>query len=103
VSNLLLNAIQALAGRGGHVDISASRIARAGRDWLLITVTDDGPGIPGDLRDRIFEPFETTKAAGSGLGLSIVREIARAHGGDVVLAPDAAGTLFVLELPWAPS
>ena len=103
VSNLILNAVQAQGGEGGEVLVSAERVAGPGEGTLRISVADDGPGVPEALRERIFEPFETTKASGSGLGLSLVREIARGHGGDVRLAARATGSLFELDLPWAPS
>ena len=62
---------------------------------IQIDVTDDGPGIPPDVMDRIFSPFFTTKPQGSGLGLAIVRKIVDAHDGriDVSAAP-AGGTRF---------
>ena len=104
VSNLVLNAIQSLAGRpGGTVMVEAARVAGPSGDRLVIGVRDDGPGVPVAQRERIFEPFETTKASGSGLGLSIVREIARGHGGEVRLVASPTGAHFELDLPWAPS
>lgn len=103
VSNLILNAVQALGGEGGEVLVTAERVTGPGQDTLRITVADDGPGVPEAHRERIFEPFETTKASGGGLGLSLVREIAHGHGGDVQLVSRASGSLFELDLPWAPS
>lgn len=104
VSNLLLNAIQSTAGMPlASIRIETKRIGEAPRTTLRVTVGDNGPGVPPALGERIFEPFETTRTSGSGLGLSIVREIARAHGGNVVLAPSVAGSLFVLEVPWRES
>jgi two-component system OmpR family sensor kinase len=72
---------------------------------VRLVVEDDGPGIPPDLRERIFERF--VRGAGDrggsfGLGLSIVRAVAAAHGGSVRLeSPPAGGTRFVVELPGA--
>jgi two-component system sensor histidine kinase HydH len=77
--NLLLNAEQA-AGAGGRIVVSADR-RDDGR--LEITIADDGPGIPAEARSRIFEPFYTTTPRGSGLGLSIVRQVVLAHEGRV--------------------
>ena len=104
VSNLLLNALQSLAGTpGGSVTITTERLHAADGDRLRITVADTGPGVVVELRERIFEPFETSRPGGSGLGLSIVREIARAHGGCVRLVPGRSGGAFELDLPWRPS
>jgi signal transduction histidine kinase len=70
---------------------------------LRLRVSDDGPGVPAGLEERIFEPFFGTRAAGSasGLGLAIAREIATAHGGTLRLVPSEAGASFVLDLPQA--
>ena len=67
---------------------------------MLIEVADDGPGIPADLTERIFNPFFTTKVTGTGLGLAIVRKIVDAHDGriDVSSAPET-GTRFRVTLP----
>ncbi len=55
---------------------------------MVISVADDGPGVPTDLRDRIFDPFVTDKEQGAGLGLAIVRKVAEAHGGRVELVAE---------------
>ena len=63
-------------------------------------MTDDGPGVPEDVRDRIFSPFFTTKPRGSGLGLSIVRKIVDAHDGRIDLQVGSmGGTRFRVTLP----
>ncbi|GIW77781.1 MAG: hypothetical protein KatS3mg104_2844 [Phycisphaerae bacterium] len=78
VLNLVLNAIEA-AGPDGTVDVSL-----CGTDsGLLLVVEDDGPGIPTEVLDRIFNPFFTTKDEGTGLGLSIVHRIVEAHNGTI--------------------
>jgi signal transduction histidine kinase len=67
-----------------------------------VDVVDDGPGVPDDLRDRIFSPFFTTKPRGSGLGLAIVRKIVDAHDGRIVVSRlGAGGTRFRVTLPLA--
>lgn len=105
-TNLLTNAFEALGGRG-TVRILAAQLAEdpsvsepQGGPNLQIEVTDDGPGVPADVMDRIFSPFFTTKPQGSGLGLAIVRKIVDAHDGRIdVSAPLAGGTRFRVTLP----
>jgi signal transduction histidine kinase len=98
VFNLLMNASQVLEERGGTIAISASADDRA----LALHVTDDGPGVPDDLRGKIFEPLFTTKARGIGLGLAVSRSLAESNGGALVL-DDAAGdgARFTLTMPLA--
>jgi signal transduction histidine kinase len=63
-------------------------------------VSDDGPGIPAELTDRVFSPFFTTKPRGNGLGLAIVRKIVVAHEGQIdVATPPSGGTQFRVALP----
>jgi two-component system sensor histidine kinase FlrB len=94
IVNLANNALDA-AGPDARVEIEAR--ARAGR--AEIRVRDNGPGVPAALRDRIFEPFYTTRTGGTGLGLAVVRTVALAHGGAVELEPTDAGACFCLSLP----
>ncbi|HEY8470932.1 MAG TPA: HAMP domain-containing sensor histidine kinase [Longimicrobiales bacterium] len=98
LENLLKNALDALAGRGGRIRVAARR---AEDGWVRLYVTDTGPGIPPHLRDRIFEPGVTTKAGGWGVGLSLVRRIiVNVHGGRIVTRPRrGAGTVFQIDLP----
>ncbi len=106
-TNLLTNAFEALGGHG-RVAISAEAIfpdEDAAPDAhavpaMVVEIADDGPGVPSDLIDKIFNPFFTTKPQGSGLGLAIVRKIVDAHDGqiDVSLRP-SGGTLFRVTLP----
>jgi two-component system sensor histidine kinase FlrB len=79
LENLLVNALQA-AGEGARVQI---RVQRLDRQWLQISISDNGPGIPAQERARIFEPFHTTRNEGTGLGLAVVRAVVEAHGGRV--------------------
>jgi two-component system osmolarity sensor histidine kinase EnvZ len=60
---------------------------------VLVTVDDDGPGIPPERRESVFRPFESGAAGGTGLGLTIARDIVRAHGGDIVLEQSPMGGL----------
>ena len=109
-TNLLTNAFEALEGHG-QVELRAA-VESVERDpafagdsdsaqpALVIDVTDNGPGIPADLTDRIFNPFFTTKIQGSGLGLPIVRKIVDAHEGRIDLSSTpTSGTRFRVTLP----
>jgi signal transduction histidine kinase len=98
LDNLILNAIQNTPA-GGSVVVDAFQ--RDGN--LLLRVADTGPGVSDEIRDRLFEPFATTRSDGTGLGLAIVREIARNHGGDVRLVTTGSGATFEIEVPWRPS
>ena len=67
----------------------------------MVEIADSGPGIPAALHPRLFQPFATAaRSGGSGLGLAIARDLARAHGGDIVLVSTGeSGTVFRLDLP----
>ncbi|PDT37927.1 two-component sensor histidine kinase [Rhizobium sp. M10] len=94
VSNLVRNAIDH-GGNRGMITASVSDIG-GGR----ISVTDEGPGIPAEHRELVFEPFYrvTPKSTGAGLGLSLVKQIALNHGGEVRIASAAAGTEVAIQL-----
>jgi signal transduction histidine kinase len=96
VTNLLLNALHATPA-GGRVSFSS--VAEGGR--LTVTVSDTGPGVAPDQRERIWEPFYTTKQRGTGLGLAIVRKRIEEVGGQARLAPSrpGEGARFELTLP----
>jgi signal transduction histidine kinase len=94
---LVKNALDALAGRGGRIAISARRRSEGG---AIVTVADDGPGVPRDLRARIFEPGFSTKQSGWGIGLSLARRIVEEnHGGSLRLASADRGAAFEIILP----
>jgi signal transduction histidine kinase len=98
VLNLLRNAEQAVNGKdNSEICVSASRNGKR----VLIHVADNGPGIPEKVRERLFQPFAgTARPGGSGLGLVISRELARAHGGELSLVSSGAqGTTFRIEIP----
>jgi len=95
--NVVLNGV-AVQPEGGRVEVAFE----AADGSVRFHVRDDGPGIPDELRQRVFEPFFTTRATGSGLGLAVAQKVAAAHEGRLFLAaPDAGfrGAHFVLELP----
>lgn len=92
--NLITNALEAMP-HGGRIRISA----RKQDNCVLIDVEDTGPGIPTEIRDRLFEPFVTAgKDHGLGLGLALSRQTVRDHGGDMWTEP-ASGARFVICLP----
>lgn len=93
--NLLENALQATPA-GGRVCLAGVNLG----DCVRLSVSDSGPGIEADKRDRIFEPFYTTKGQGTGLGLAIALGVVRAHGGNIEVGPSAeGGAEFVMSLP----
>jgi len=76
--------------------------ARLRDDDIVLDVTDDGPGVPDELRDRLFDPLVTARPGGTGLGLALARRIVRAHGGTIGLCrSDAMGATFRVALPAA--
>jgi signal transduction histidine kinase len=100
--NLFTNAAQAIGDQGGTITI----VARNQDDRVLLTIADDGPGIPEDIVPRIFDPFFTTKdvGEGSGLGLSIVHGIIERHGGHIeVDSHSGQGTKFSISFPLPPA
>jgi len=97
IKNLVTNAIDALDSiGGGEITLSAVRSS----DHLELRIRDNGPGIPAALQKRIFEPFETTRERGSGLGLAVARTVARAHQGELQLDSEPGrGATFTMRLP----
>jgi signal transduction histidine kinase len=95
IINVIKNAIEA-SPQGGTLSIETfTRDSRVG-----IRVTDQGPGVSHEEREKIFEPFYSTKERGSGLGLCISQRIVDEHGGSIrIETPEAGGTSFVIELP----
>ncbi|MCB0276619.1 MAG: PAS domain S-box protein [Calditrichaeota bacterium] len=95
--NLLQNSIDALPA-GGEFGI---RVNSAPGEIIEISVFDDGPGIPEPVRNKIFNLYFTTKAEGTGIGLSLVQQIVDAHGGTITAGnpPHGPGALFILRLP----
>lgn len=95
-ANLVQNALQA-SPADGLVEI---RVSPVGPDRVRVVVRNTGVGIPAELRERIFQPFFTTKARGTGLGLAIARQIVEAHRGTIRVDSDGrAETVFTVELP----
>jgi PAS domain S-box-containing protein len=112
IANLVLNAVQAAHGATVHVTVSVGD-ADGGADLphghldhaVRIEVRDDGPGIPEEIRKRLFQPFVSARPGGSGLGLAIVQRAVEAHRGRVLVdSKPGAGTVFTVLLPaeWTP-
>jgi signal transduction histidine kinase len=101
--NLVMNGLEATSP-GGRVDVMACRREHEGRPGVAIVVSDTGPGIPAEMRPRVFEAFFTTKPAGqgTGLGLAICREIVTQHGGEIGIESEVGvGTTLTVWLPQA--
>ncbi len=99
--NLIINAQQAISATRGYGSVRLI-LAPDGPDRIVLTVEDDGPGVPEELREEIFRPFYTTKPAGkgTGLGLSISAGIVQAHGGEIsVVSQAGGGAVFRVMLP----
>ena len=107
-TNLLINAFEALEGKGtveivareGLLEDDPHGTAADGHmRTVIVDVADNGPGVPRELRDRIFNAFFTTKPQGSGLGLAIVRKVVDAHDGRIDIQSGSNGTRFQVTLP----
>jgi nitrogen fixation/metabolism regulation signal transduction histidine kinase len=104
VGNLLRNAVQAARGHAARPRVRLTLEVDEARARAVLTVEDNGPGVPACDRRRVFEPYFTTKEQGTGLGLAIVRKIVLMHGGEVTVeaaAPEYRGAAFRVEMPLA--
>lgn len=107
--NLVKNAVEAAPEQGGEVILSTGyqhgvRVAVPGSRTrmnlpLVVSVQDNGEGIPDDLRQHLFDPFVTTKPKGSGLGLALVAKIVNDHGGIIEFDSQPRRTVFKVMLP----
>jgi len=94
--NLLKNAFQSLPASGGQIDI----LSHVTDYELTLTIRDHGSGIPPEIMGSLFEPYQSTKESGTGLGLLIVRRIVREHGGDIEIeSKPGKGTTVTISLP----
>lgn len=98
--NLVLNAIDASPDKG-VVEVRCARVQRGPRTWHTVAVSDQGPGVPPEQQDDIFNPFVTTKEQGTGLGLSIASRIVDQHNGfiEVTAGPNGTGATFTMFIP----
>ena len=102
LENVVKNALDAMAGTGGSITLSA----RSQEDrWVVLEIRDTGPGVPFEIRDRLFDPGVTTKSGGWGVGLTLTRRIIeRVHRGKLeLLDRGERGVTFQARLPRAPA
>lgn len=99
VANLVLNACEAVSPDSGHIVVTTA----GNRGYLQIGVCDNGPGVPPEIRDSVFQPFVSCgKTGGSGLGLAIAKKIVEDHGGEICLdGRSESGTLFKITIPFS--
>ncbi len=100
VDNLVRNAVQAV--RRSHSDGGGLVVVSAARDLghAVLEVRDDGPGVPPESRQRVFDPYYTTRADGTGLGLAIVKKVVLEHGGEIECGEaDEGGAVFRIRIP----
>jgi len=95
IQNLVRNGLEA-THPGGHVEVA---VDNGVENAFHIRVSDDGPGIPSDVLQRIYEPFYSTKETGTGMGMAIVHSLVSMHGGKIDIATSSAGTQFDIVLP----
>jgi two-component system nitrogen regulation sensor histidine kinase NtrY len=98
LTNLVRNALEAVARPDGDVVVT---VAADGDSRVAVTVSDNGPGIAPEIASRLFEPYVTTKARGTGLGLALAQRIAVDHQGELTCVPSTSGATFRLVLPVA--
>lgn len=99
-TNLFTNAIQAMEPTGGVLGVKVQLAETTGkRQYALVTVADNGPGIPKENLDHIFQPFFTTKSSGTGLGLAITQRIVAAHKGLIQASSIPGATMFTVQIP----
>jgi signal transduction histidine kinase/putative methionine-R-sulfoxide reductase with GAF domain len=100
VHNLARNAAEAMGERGGKFTIKVAREKDADDNALVMTFSDNGPGIPKDIEHRLFQSFVTSgKKGGTGLGLAIVKKIVQEHGGTISVHSTSRGATFKVRLP----
>jgi signal transduction histidine kinase len=101
LENVVKNALDALAGRGGRITLYAREIG-GHHPQVSLRIRDSGPGVDPEIRDRIFEPGVTTKSSGWGVGLALSRRIVEGvHKGRIELLDSTEGTTFQIRLPVA--
>jgi signal transduction histidine kinase len=102
VLNVIINAIEALAGKKGTVTVTTSRVELPEGNFVKLEVADTGNGMSQEVQARIFDPYYSTKFLGRGLGLAAVQGIIRSHGGSInARSKPGEGSIFEILLPVA--
>jgi hypothetical protein len=81
------------------IDVRFTEASRNGKEVLGVAIRDNGPGLSDEQREKIFQPFYSTKSRGSGLGMAISQRIVEAHGGHITVGNLSAGTEILIEIP----
>ncbi len=98
--NLILNAVHAMAGKGGELILQTRRVREAGAEWAVVDVVDTGAGMSADVREKIFDLYFSTRKDGTGLGLATSKRITEEHGGFIeVQSEEGKGSQFSVFLP----
>ncbi|PWH14124.1 MAG: sensor histidine kinase, partial [Anaerolineae bacterium] len=99
-TNLVSNALNAMQETGGSLAVKVEKVSGVGgKQWVSVSISDTGPGIPPEVREKVFEPFYTTNPQGTGLGLAITQRIVIAHKGKITVDSFPGGTIFTVLLP----
>lgn len=99
-TNLITNALDAMTDKGDTLAITATTDNKiAGHPSVEISITDNGPGIPDDVREHLFSPYMTTRKKGTGLGLFLTKQIITAHKGSISVNSFPGGTVFTIQIP----
>jgi PAS domain S-box-containing protein len=101
IVNLLTNARESLVGTDGPNRITIATETLAQDEGVAVEIRDTGPGVPPNLKDRVFDAYFTTKTVGTGIGLAFCRTVVEAHGGEIGLLPSLRGARFRMTLPAA--
>jgi len=99
-TNLISNAVEVMRDTGGTLAIQACISEQVTNPpQIEVTVTDNGPGIPDEIKSRLFEPFVSNRPRGTGLGLAITKQIVTAHRGSIYASSFPGGTVFHVLIP----
>ena len=99
-TNLINNAVEVMRSTGGSLSVNVgTNLSIPNNPQVEVTVADNGPGIPDEIRDHIFEPFVSNNKRGTGLGLAITKRIVTAHKGTITVSSIPGATIFTVLFP----